>query len=368
LAFAWVSDIVPMDGFRDIYFTMMDEVRRTQANAIAACGLGPVECDYRVLASGPHWSLRSYAPGGGWASVFIAASPIKRPYIYDIDPAVSVIRYCLAQQLRVYLVEWKAPALGHETIGLDEYADQAISECLARIDDHARGQKPFLLGHSLGGTLAAIHAALHPQRLQGVVLLGAPLCFERGVSRFRDALVSIVPSTLSDADLVPGSLLSHVSALASPSTFVWERLMDAVHSTADPRALRVHARVERWALDEVALPGQLVHQIVEWLYREDRFCRGTLTIGERKVGPASLRLPILAVVNAADEIAPVASVTRFTDAMAHRGARIISYPGESGVGLQHLALLVGRNAHDQVWPRIIAWLKATALSEQRVSF
>jgi polyhydroxyalkanoate synthase len=39
-------------------------------------------------------------------------------------------------------------------------------------------------------------------------------------------------------------------------------------------------------------------------------------------------------------------------------ARIIAYAGESGVGLQHLALLVGRNAHDQVWPDVTAWLKA----------
>jgi polyhydroxyalkanoate synthase len=64
--------------------------------------------------------------------VFIVAAPIKRPYIWDIDPDVSVIRYCLGQQLRVYLIEWKAATLGHEAIGLDEYADLAISECLSR--------------------------------------------------------------------------------------------------------------------------------------------------------------------------------------------------------------------------------------------
>jgi polyhydroxyalkanoate synthase subunit PhaC len=64
-------------------------------------------------------------------------------------------------------------------------------------------------------------------------------------------------------------------------------------------------------------------------------------------------------VNASDEIAPAASVTRFIDGMADRDrARIIEYPGESGVGLQHLALLVGRNAHDHVWPEVTAWLKA----------
>jgi polyhydroxyalkanoate synthase len=339
-------------------FAMMDEVRRVQAGALGACGLGPAECEYRVLASGPQWCLRAYAPARGWASALIVAAPIKRPYIWDIDPTRSVIRYCLRQQLSVYLIEWKPATLRLGNVGLGEYADQAISECLARTANHARGQKPFLMGHSLGGTLAAIHAAIYPQTLQGLVLLGAPLCFERGVSRFGDSLASIVPPALADVEIIPGSLLSQVSALASPGTFVWERLMDAVLSIADPRALAIHARVERWALDEVPVPGLLVHQIVQWLYREDRFCRGILPIGDRQVGPAGLRLPILAVVNAADDIAPPASVTRFADAIADRGVRIIPYSGEIGAGLQHLALLVGRKAYDQVWPEVIAWLKA----------
>jgi hypothetical protein len=39
------------------------------------------------------------------------------------------------------------------------------------------------------------------------------------------------------------------------------------------------------------------------------------------------------------------------------GARIIEYKGEIGVGLQHLGILVGRQAHARVWPEIIAWLK-----------
>jgi polyhydroxyalkanoate synthase len=346
-----------MDTARHL-FAVLDEVRRAQAAALGACGLAPAECEYRVIASGPHWRLRAYGPARGWACVLIVASPIKRPYIWDAGAARSAIRYCLDQQLSVHLIEWKSATRGHGNGGFDEYADHAISECVARTGDRAGGQKPFLMGHSLGGTLATIYAAVHPQTLQGVVLLGAPLCFERGVSRFGDALVSIVPATLADADIIPGSLLSQVSALASPSTFVWERFVDTILGTGDPRAMAIHAQVERWALDEVPLPGRLVHEIVEWLYREDGFCRGILPIGDRKVGPACLRLPVLAVANAVDEIAPPASMTRFTDAMPGRSVRVIAYSGEFGVGLQHVALLVGRKAYDQVWPEVIAWLKA----------
>jgi polyhydroxyalkanoate synthase len=348
-----------MDAFCQLHFAVMDTLRRAQGNVLGALGLGPAECDYRVLASGLHWRLRAYSAARRGLPVLIIAAPIKRPYIWDLAPTRSAIRYCLNEQLRVYLLEWLSPARGQGGGGLDAYAGEAISECLAKVIDDAGGEQPFLMGHSLGGTLAAIHAAFDPHGVRGLVLLGAPLCFQPGVSRFRDALVSLVPSGLSDTDVVPGSLLSQVSALASPSTFVWSRLMDATLSLTDPAATAVHARVERWALDEAPLPGRLVQEIVDWLYREDRFCRGTLAVCGREVGPSGLRLPTLMVLNTADEIAPPGSVSRFAQAMPG-AARVLDYPGETGVGLQHLAILVGRRAYAHVWLEIVFWIKATA--------
>jgi len=100
-----------------------------------------------------------------------------------------------------------------------------------------------------------------------------------------------------------------------------------------------------------------VRQIVEWLYRENRFCRGVLKIGKTVVGPFSLAVPTLAVVNTADDVAPLASVKPFIEAMpASNMRRIIEYPGEVGVCLQHLGILVGRQAHAHVWPQITCWL------------
>jgi len=132
--------------------------------------------------------------------------------------------------------------------------------------------------------------------------------------------------------------------------------MDAALSIADHHALDIHARVERWALDEVPLPGKLVHQIVEWLYRENRFCQGALKVGTTLVGPFSLSIPTLAVLNTADEVAPLASIKPFTDAMPAGDVRIIEYSGEVGICLQHLGILVGRQALTRVWPEIISWL------------
>ncbi len=224
-----------------------------------------------------------------------------------------------------------------------------------KISGEGEDRKPFLLGHSLGGTLAAIFGAMAPESIRGLVLLGAPLCFAPATSRFRDALVSLVPSDLDEAEPCPGSLLTQLSALASPETSVWSRLTDAALSLANQSALVIHARVERWALDEVPLPGKFVHQLIEWLHREDRFCRGELKI-DKLIGPQNVSARTLAIVNTADDFAPLEAVKPFVDSLATRDASIIEYPGEIGVGLQHLGPLIGRRAHATIWPAIISWM------------
>jgi polyhydroxyalkanoate synthase len=337
-------------------FASIDGLRRAQGEALAALGFGPTECPYGIQASGPNWRLRDYGAPDGAPSMLIVPAPIKRPYLWDLAPSVSAVRFCLRHGLHVYLLEWMPPSSQDGAAGLAEYADQAIAEVIAVIS--ASYGPPWLMGHSLGGTLAALFAALEPESACGLVLLSAPLCFQPGVSRFRDALVALTPSSLAGMETVPGSLLSQLSALASPQTFVWSRLLDTMLSSADPQACDLHARVERWALDEVPLPGRLVDQILQWLYRENRFCGRTLQIRERVVEPSSLRRPVLVVINTADEIAPPASVRPFVEALPGRDVHVVEYPGEIGVGLQHLGILVGRHAYRQIWPEIMSWLRA----------
>ncbi|HEY8260969.1 MAG TPA: alpha/beta fold hydrolase [Methylosinus sp.] len=352
-----VSTLARPESFRTTHFSAMDSYRRAQGNMLEWCGFGPNECNYRIILKGPHWRLREYAGGDGRAAALIVPAPIKRPYIWDLAPSVSVVRHFLDRQFSVHLIEWMPASDDFSGAGIREYADHAISECLERVMDETSGRKPALLGHSLGGTFAAISCALQ-QNVGGLVLLSAPLCFQPASSSFRDALVSLLPRRLSESDIVPGSLLSQMSAFACPRVFVWEKLRNAVLCALDPSALEIGGRVERWLLDEAPLPGKLVAEIVQLLYCEDRFCRGALMIGDRIVGPSDIEVPTLAIVDTADQIAPLRSVEPFVAAIASTEARIIEYPGEADVGLQHLALLAGPLAHSRVWPEVFSWLDA----------
>jgi polyhydroxyalkanoate synthase len=352
--------VTALDAFRRAQFDVSDILRRAQGDAVGAFGLDPQESPHQIIMSRAHWRLRDYGGDDRSRSLLIIAAPIKRPYIWDLAPSISAIRFLLQRGLHVYLLEWMPASPNAGNNGLDEYV-LAISEAVATITTAAQYARPSLIGHSLGGTLAAVYGAFAPESIRGLVLLGAPLCFEPSKNQFRDALVTLVPQEISDADPFPGSLLSHASALASPHAFIWSRLMDAAMSVADPLAMEIHARVERWALDEVPLPGKLVHQIIDWLYRENRLCRGTLRIGEKVIGPSSLSVPTLAVVNTSDDVAPLNSVKPFADAMT-TNVRTIEYPGEVGVCLQHLGILVGRHAQAHVWPEILSWLKSELIA------
>jgi polyhydroxyalkanoate synthase len=147
-----------------------------------------------------------------------------------------------------------------------------------------------------------------------------------------------------------------MSALAEPQAFRWERWADRWLSLGDPKALATHMQVERWTHDEFALPGRLFADIVESLYRRDEFTQGELDIGGRRIGPRQLRTPLLCVIDPRSKLIPPAAVLPFHDAAASRSKRVLHYEGDIGVNLQHVGVLVGRNAHAVVWPAIFDWL------------
>jgi len=315
----------------------IDTLRQIQGDGLSWLGLGPTECRYRIVASGARRRLRAYAGANTGLPLLIVAAPIKRPYIWDLADCVSVVRHCLQNRLGLYLLEWMPPPLhGGTDAGLADYS-QSIGEAVAATARGAGAKVPF------NGPFARRDARGDPRSVGPAAHPGAR---------------AVVDANLSTIDVLPGSLLSFLAVVAAPETFLWSRLVDIVLSTGDPRALMVHARVERWALDEFPLPGRLVHEILEWPYHENRLCAGTLRIGDQLLGPAALRLPVLAVANTADAVAPRQSIAPFIDAMPTGFGELDEYPGETSVGLQHLALLVGREAHRAVWPRIFSWLHA----------
>lgn len=351
-------------------FSQMDNARRLQGNVMDVFGLRPQETPSRVVMSSPLLTLKAYQEPDSRAEgpvMLLVPAPIKRAYIWDLMPQVSVVQQCLRRGGKVYLVQWEPPSESEQEIGLAGYADHAILTCLDAIEAEAGESRAVLLGHSLGGTLAAIFAALHPQRVLGLVLLGAPLHFGPDAG----ALDSVVASSAASRELpaglgnLPGSFLTAASVMASPDTFLTDRLTDLLGSLTDPDALRTHLLVERWTLDEMPLSRQFFDEVIELLYREDCLTQGTLLVGDHPARPQQITAPLLNVVEPKSRIVPPTAVEPFHEVTASRERQILNYPGDRGVGLQHVGMLTGRYAHEHLWPEILDWVHEHASNSSR---
>ena len=338
----------------------MDRTRQARGEMLDRAGYGPEETAFTVLHSEPGLKLRRYhSEQHEGPAVLLVPAPIKRSYIWDLAPEVSVVRRWIEQGYRVYMAEW-TPLPDGADFGFDDYGDRLLAACRRAIEADSAQATLTVAGHSLGGILAAIYSCLHPDKVNATILLESPLHFAPRSSCFTP-LVNATPHARALADSfgqVPGVFLNMMSALAEPHAFGWERMTDRYLSMGNPQAMKTHMRVERWTHDEFPLPGKLFTELVESLYRNDEFMQGKLVVGGRTIGPRDLRAPLVSVVDRRSKVIPEAALVPFHEAAASEHKYLQYYNGDIGVNLQHVGILVGNSAHTRIWPAIFEWLDA----------
>lgn len=306
----------------------------------------------------PGVALRAYQPPhrSDGPVLLIVPAPVKRPYIWDLMPSASVVRAGLDRGVRIFLLEWLRPSR-QDGFGLADYAVRLPRAAVHAITRETGVKRVSLAGHSLGGTFAAIFAAAHPELVGRLVLVDTPLAFGPCGGSLAEA--ARAPQSARIRHLVgspvPGTVINVLSGTAAPQDLIWSRWIDLIASLGRPAALEAHLRVARWSLDEFPLPAQLFEDVVEDLYRNDRFLSGTLVVDEKPIGIAQLRAPTIGVVNPGSGVVPSESLTEgLRRAVAPH--RLLQHQPEPGSMLPHLGPLVGRSAHRALWPRIMTWL------------
>jgi len=345
------------------WFSWLDAHRKLQGRMLDACGFGRHETPHRCIHARPGFRLRRYEaarPGQARASLLIVAAPIKRPYIWDLWPERSVVRRALDRRLDVFLLEWTEEPGPGAAFDLQTAAATTVEDCLDVMGASGVPAPVFLAGHSLGGTLAALYAAYRPRRIAGLVLIEAPLHFTgeaSGAFRWLLESGSLTPAAMGTlSERVPGTWINLVSVAAAPDAFLLERWLDRIAGVGTMADLVTHWRVERWVLDEFALPGALFRDVVELLYSQDQFMRGRLRLHGVPVRPRNITAPLFVVYAANSRVVPPASVLPFYEATASRQRRLLAYHGDRGTSLQHVGALVGADAHRRLWPEVFEWI------------
>jgi polyhydroxyalkanoate synthase len=284
----------------------------------------------------------------------IVASLINRYYVLDLLPELSVIAQLNRRGFDVYILDWKAPGAAGPALNFGDYVDGVIPEAAGTVAAQHCGM-PVVIGYCMGGTMAAMFAARHPDKLRALVLLGTPIEFGTsgelaGMTDRRFFDVELLMEVLGN---MPPAMMQSGFKLLNPAD-AWNKLMGLLRDADDADRVRHFVALESWLDDNIAFPGGLYRTYIRALYQDDLLCKRTMTIGGTPVDLARLTAPLLNVVALRDHICAPPSSRALMRLVGSKDAELLEF--DTG----HIGLTTSRRSLAELWPRIADWMGSRA--------
>ena len=284
--------------------------------------------------------------------VLVVYALINRPYILDLQPDRSIVRRLLEAGHDVYLIDWHDPSRLDRRLGLADYVQRYLSNCVDEVRDRTAADAINVLGYCMGGTLAAVYAALHPAKVNALALLATGLHFEGtgGVLELWGDGEYYDPRTVTGTfGNVPGEFLAAGFDAMDPVANAVGKYVTLSDRAENEDFVRNFARMERWLADSVDLAGAAYAEFLEAIYQDNRLSRNELTLDGEHVDVTNIDMPLLQIVGERDRLVPPAASTPFNDVVGSDDVTTIEYP--SG----HVGLAMSNGAHRDLWPEVAEW-------------
>ena len=299
-----------------------------------------------------HYTPRADGPSRR-SPLLIVSSMINRYYVLDLLPGHSLVEHLVAQGHQVYLLDWGQPEPEDRFLDLDGCIVDLLGAGIDRARRHAGARRVGLLGYSVGGTLAAIHAALRPETTAFLINLCGPIDFARGglFAAWTDRRWFSADAIVDAFGNLPAAFLQSSFSWLVP-TMLARKLGTLALRAGDEGYLRLFAAVELWAADNVAFRGGAYRGYIRELYQENRLVKGELEVRGQPVRLEAIRCPVLVVVASGDEIAPPASALALRDRCGSEDVQATQVQGG------HVGVMIGSQAQRSLWPTLDRWLHA----------
>lgn len=281
--------------------------------------------------------------------VLLVYSLINRPSILDLQPERSVVQAFLKAGFEVYLIDWGVPTVVDQHLDLDAYVNVFIRLFVRETCRQAGTAKVNLFGYCMGGTMAAMYTALHPARVNSLLLLGTPFHFRSDELLYRwgcdpgffdpDKLVAACgnapPGSFDGFSLLKlGQKVPRLSALYD--------------NVGDARYVENHLAMEQWVNDNIPMAGAVYAEFLKACFQENRLIEKRLTVGGRVVDLARITCPTLVVTGGTDHLVPPETAEPVAGLLPN--AEVMRFP------TGHIGLSMSGAAHKKLWPDATAWM------------
>ncbi len=297
-------------------------------------------------------SLFHFAASGpvreGTAPVLLVPSMINRWYVLDLTRGASVAETFVGAGFDTWLLDWGIP---EESDRYFTWADAVarLGRMVRRVCRETGHQRVMVLGYSMGATLAAVHAALEPQRYAGLINLAGPIDFE-------DAGI---PGRMTDARWFDAQAIAeagNVSAAQLAAGFFWLRptqqlamRVGALHQAHDAAYQRSMAAISTWANDSIPFPGAAYATYISELYQQNNLVAGRHQVQGRAVRLSDITCPVLTVAAQGDTICPPRAAAALNEHVSAKHKALLTIPGG------HISAVAGSQSARTLYPALIDW-------------
>jgi polyhydroxyalkanoate synthase len=285
--------------------------------------------------------------------VLLVFALINRPEIFDLSEGNSFVSFLLSEGFDVFLVDWGVPDEEDADMGLAEFVCDELDWSIRETLRCAGSDELSLLGWCIGGTLAAMYCALHPQgAVRNALLLTTPIdpsqsLYARWVGP-DDFDVDLIADSYP---AIPGAGIDVANKLMKPVTnyvTTYRRLFQGILDGKDPR--RSYQAMAKWVADNPPFPARAYREWITWMYKENRLVSGRLQLRGRTVRLSDIEQNLLVVTAGADHIAPPPGTMPLLDLVSSEDVTHLDRPGG------HIGLMAGSKAKHEIWPELADWL------------
>ena len=284
--------------------------------------------------------------------ILVVYALINRPYILDLQPGRSVVRRLLEGGFDVYLIDWGEPSQLDASLTLEDYVDRYIDDCVDATREDADVDAVNLLGYCMGGTMSAMYAALHEEKVHNLGMMAAGLCFagNGGVLELWGGEEHFDPGTVSETfGTVPAEFFEVGFDLMDPVQNTVSKYVRLYDNVEDDDFVENFARMETWLADSIDMAGATYEEFIEDIYQENSLYENELYLGDQHVDVRGIETPILQLVAEYDHLVPPEASKPFNEVVASDDTEVME------VSAGHIGMSVSSRAHETLWPDVCDW-------------
>ncbi|WP_436928366.1 class III poly(R)-hydroxyalkanoic acid synthase subunit PhaC [Halosimplex halobium] len=284
--------------------------------------------------------------------ILIVYALINKPYILDLQEERSVVRRLLEAGHDVYLIDWNEPSRMDQHLTLDDYVNRYIENCVDEVRERSGQDSINILGYCMGGTMSAMYAALHPEKVNALGLMAAGLCFQGtgGVLEQWGSDEYYDPEDVTETfGNVPAEFLDVGFALMDPVDNYVSKYIRFYENLDNEDFVENFGRMERWLSEGIDVAGEAYDQFLTDLYQENKLYNNEMELGGEHVDIENIDMPVLQIMGEYDHLIPADASKPFNEVVGSDDVTTIEF------STGHIGLSVSSSSHEEVWPEVCEW-------------